>query len=110
MTARIDWNIAKRSMLERVLHLTKEIFVGHSIRFCFEHRENQRCGSLHQSMRFQTLLLTFSQVKCVYVLHLNAQPGCPGRSHISNTTTQQQNRIDGPDVVSIDICTSSFCF
>ena len=26
MTTRIDWNIAKRSMLERVLYLTKGIF------------------------------------------------------------------------------------
>ena len=63
MTTRIDWNIAKRSILERVLHLTKEIFLGHSIRFCSEHRVNQRCRSLHQSMRFQTLLLTYPLVK-----------------------------------------------
>ena len=75
MTTRIDWNIAQWSMLERVLHLTMGIFVGHSISFCSEHKGNLRCRSLHQSMRIQTLLLTYSQVTCVNVLHLNAQPG-----------------------------------
>ena len=110
MTTRIDWNIAKRSMLERVLHLITGIFVGHSIRFCSEHRENLRCRSLYQSMRFQTLLSTYSQVSYINVLHLSAQPGSPGRSHISNTATQQQNKIHGPDAVSIDICVSDFFF
>ena len=72
MTTRIDWNIAKRSMLERVLTSYNGVFVGHSIRVFSEHGENLRCRSLYPSMRFQTLLLTYSQVICVSVLHLDA--------------------------------------